>query len=126
MPRLIALLLLCFLSFGVSAQDVQLSFAGTTLTHKGYNTTNSAQLIKDHKLKAETSGYKVVSYQISILPKRNDLIGPFTITGGEEIPQSLKTFLPNASGSKVFLDDIFIKGPDGKTKQSKNYIIVCQ
>jgi hypothetical protein len=126
MPRLIALLLLCFLSFCVSAQDVQLSFAGTTLTHKGYNTTNSAQLIKDHRLKAETSGYQVMSYQISILPKRNDLVGPFTIRTGEDAPQSLKTFLPNASGSKVFLDEIYVKSPDGKTRKSRSYVIACQ
>lgn len=126
MSKLIAFLLVCFLSFGASAQDVRLSFGGTTLSSRETNITNSTKLLKDNKLKSETGDYKVISYVISILPKNGDLVGPFTITAGKEMPVEVRNTVPNASGSKIFFDDIVIQGPDGKKRKSINYLVVCQ
>ncbi len=126
MPKLIAFLLVCLMSLGASAQDVKLSFGSATLSAKETNTTTSAQLQKNSKLVAETPGYKVVSYVISFLPKKDDLVGPFKITEGQEYPQIVKNFLPRAGGSKIFMDDILVQGPDGKKFKSRSYIVVCQ
>lgn len=125
MPKLIALLL-CFLSFAASAQDVKLTFGGSTLSRRETNFTTTAQLQKDLKLKVGTDGYKVVSYVISTLPKQGDLIGPFTVIPPTELPQLQRNIISRTGGSRIFLDSILLQGPDGKKFKHNSYIVVCQ
>jgi hypothetical protein len=126
MSKLIAILFACLLSVGVSAQDLKLSFGGTTLSSRGTNITNSSKLLKDSRLIAETPGFKVISYVISFLPKQGDLVGPFTIIAEQNNPQQIKMFLDRSVGSKIYLDDIKVQGPDGKVKMTTNYVVACQ
>lgn len=135
MPQLIIFLLACFLSFSATAQEVQYSFAGTTLTKAGetHYATNT-QLLKNARLKAETPGYSVLSYQVSFLPNKGDLNGPYHSSSSAsgpyailkgELPQMAKTFLAKHDNVKVLLDSIVVKGPDGKTFYC-NYIMHCK
>lgn len=126
MPRLIVFLLACFLSFSASAQ-AKLSFGGVSLKDgKGANVTTARQVMQDNKLKSETADHKVISYVISLLPKDGDLVGPFTVAEGKDLPVEIKNAFAKASSSKIFFDDITVQGADGKKFKNKNYVVACQ
>lgn len=63
--------------------------------------------------------FTVVSYELSILPKRGELQGPFKSAGpylnkDKEIIDAIKRSKP---GDRVYFDDIRAKGPDGRVRK---------
>jgi gliding motility-associated protein GldM len=62
--------------------------------------------------------FVVTSFQFSMLPKHQDLLGPYTVSGARfdgsrDVMQAISRCKP---GDKVFIEEIKAKGPDGKVR----------
>ncbi|WP_276132292.1 gliding motility protein GldM [Polluticoccus soli] len=62
--------------------------------------------------------FQVTEFQYSMLPKRGELIGPFTVRGplfetNKQVQDAINRCKP---GDKIFLEEIRAKGPDGRTR----------
>jgi len=62
--------------------------------------------------------FVVTSFQMSVLPKRGELLGPYTCNspyfkGNPQIPQVMDRLKP---GDRVYIEEIRARGPDGRNR----------
>lgn len=72
--------------------------------------------------------FKVVSFTYSALPKRSDLIGPYSVkgalfTGSSEAAAAKERA---KAGDKIFIDDIKAVGPDNRVRTLSSIILTLQ
>jgi gliding motility-associated protein GldM len=72
--------------------------------------------------------FKVTSFSYSALPKRGDLIGPYSVKSGSfrTSPEAVNAQDRSKAGDKIFLDDIKAVGPDGRTRNLSPIILTLQ
>jgi gliding motility-associated protein GldM len=66
--------------------------------------------------------FQVTSFQFSVLPKRGELIGPFSATtalfsSNKQIEEAIKRCKP---GDRVYFEEIKARGPDGRSRTLNN------
>jgi gliding motility-associated protein GldM len=70
--------------------------------------------------------FKVTGFTYLQLPKRGDLIGPFTVKGATFTKDCKDAMGRLKAGDKVFLDEIKAVGPDGRTRTLNSIVFTMQ
>lgn len=62
--------------------------------------------------------FVVTSFQMSVLPKRGELLGPYTVNGAyfNKSPQAVQVMERLKPGDRVYLEEIKAVGPDKRTR----------
>jgi hypothetical protein len=72
-------------------------------------------------------GYSLWSYEISILPKGGDLLGPYVVKNNRLSPEASKAMAYSKPGDKIYLENIQAKDQKtGKVIRVENYSTILK
>jgi hypothetical protein len=74
-------------------------------------------------LKIEPSGYKIDSYQVSLVRKHGDMLGPFFYGGGSPSKDILNMLQLAKPGDKLYFEEVKAEGPDHKVRGINSVVV---
>ncbi|MES2702231.1 MAG: GldM family protein [Bacteroidota bacterium] len=105
----------------VANTPVALSQNGRTAVSQ----TTRTQLLQNAKLVSDDSTIPILGYSVSIVPKRHDPRGPFTVKGSTFTQEVIDAITQTSGSTTIYIESIKVKGPDGWTRNAPSITIEC-